>query len=1371
MEVASTYIPLDRRHALARGQSLPEYTTGAALFADISGFTPLTEALARQFGAQRGVEELTHQLELVYTSVIAEVERYHGSVISFSGDAITCWFDGDEASATRQATTAALAMQKLMSQVTAQPLPSGDRLELEMKAAVASGPIRRFVVGDPDVQLFDTLAGATLERLVAIEELTDKGEVVLSIEAVRALGEDVVISEWRSASTARMTVQCAVVSELKTPAQPLAWPPLPGSALSEAQTRPWLLPEVHERLQTVKVDFLAELRQAVAVFLKFSGLDYDADLDVARKLDAFVRWVQQVVARYEGSLLQLTIGDKGSYLYIVFGAFLSHEDDAARSVAAARVLCQPPAHLKSISAIQIGISKGQLRAGPYGSATYRTYGLLGDDVNLAARLMQTARPGQTIVSGRIAKAVPGQIWESLLPLTLKGRAEPVSAFALITNQPLPRTRPQSLIDSQRPLIGREAEKAVLTSAFNSLTHQQSHTLVVTGEAGIGKSRLVSNALADMRSLGVTQLIGFGDAIEQTTPYYAWRSVFGQLFDREESVEAPEAYRLRILDQLPVEMHDRAPLLNAVLPLDWPESDLTAQLPDGPLRADNIREFLLDVLQVTAKRQPTVLVLEDIHWFDSASWALTLAVSRRVHPLLLILVARPWDDQPAVEYQQLVQAAGAQVLTLDSLSPANTESLVCRQLGVSALPSVVSQLIQEKAEGHPFFSEELAFAMRDSGLIQINAERGECRVAPNVDLKAIAFPDTVQDVIIHRIDRLAPQQQLTLKAASAIGRNFAFQILSAIHPEIKDKPILADHLETLARLELISLESTEPDLTYFFKHAITQEVAYNLMLFSQRRQLHQAIAEWYEQAHADNLTSHYSVLSYHWRKAEHKAKTIEYLEKAGDQALADGAYREAIKFYGEALELDIPPLTEKESEAQTLKHAHWMSSLGEAYRALGQMAQSHRYLEQSVVVFDRKIPATTSQKIAGILRELALQTMHRFWPERFIGKASAGERNNLLKAAHNYQDLTAIYLLSSDQIMSLYMALRIINATERAGRSAELSVAYGIMGLLSGLVGLHRLAENYLRLGLTMAEDLNQLAVIPQVLTASALYRAGIGQWQRAKDEITRALDIYVQLGNWQLWIDAIGILAVVERYMGNFETSRTIYAGVYASRERHGDLGVMLGSIGQGGSALAMGQTDTAIEWLEEARASASERVAENTSNMGSLAWAYLRKGDPAQAEALADATAQLIAKHSPPSIFSVVQGYTATAQVYLTLWETESPVRPVTKAKAKQACQALWACKRTFPIAEPSACLYQAWYDWLSGDPRKARQGWQKSLAAAQRLMMPFEEACAYYEMGRHAAEPERTQLLNRALAIFQKVEAAYEVAQVQTLLSMAHA
>ena len=317
-ESPSVYIPMDRRHALAEGRDLPDRTWGTALLADISGFTPLTEALAHEMGQRRGSEEITRLLGCVYDAILSELHRYGGSAISFGGDAITCWFDSDQA---LTATAAGLAMQQAM-----QPFAS---FGLAIKVAVTAGPARRLVVGEPRHLVLDALAGATIDTLACVEKHVLAGEVVLDEATASTLSDKLAIGLWRE--DPETGVQYAVVTGLTVPVSLAPWSPLAEMELGEDLVRTWLLPAVYERLRNGQGEFLAELRPVAALFVSFTGIDYDADEDAGAKLDTFIRQVQTILAEHDGTLLQVMFGDKGSTLCAAFGAPVAHEDDAQRA--------------------------------------------------------------------------------------------------------------------------------------------------------------------------------------------------------------------------------------------------------------------------------------------------------------------------------------------------------------------------------------------------------------------------------------------------------------------------------------------------------------------------------------------------------------------------------------------------------------------------------------------------------------------------------------------------------------------------------------------------------------------------------------------------------------------------------------------------------------------------------------------------------------------------------------------------------------------------------------------------------------------------------------------------------------------------------
>src|SRR5436190_5232346 len=425
MEVLSAYVPIDRRLTMERGGSIPDRAHGAALFADISGFTPLTEALSRALGPRRGVEELTGHLNQVYDALINEVHRYGGSVIAFAGDAITCWFDADKGA---RATASALGMQAAMSPFSRVVLPDGKTVALSVKAAVATGAGRRFIVGDPELQFIDVMAGRTLARMAMGGNLAVKGEVVVDSNTASNLAQMIDEADWRTAEAT--AERFAVVRHLSVPVAPQPWPAM--LTLEDTVVRPWLIQAVYERIRAGQGEFLTELRPAVALFIKFEGIDYDVDEAASKKLNDFVSWVQMALARYEGFLIDVSIGDKGSYLYCAFGAPIAHETDTWRALTVALEVRTPPAEMGFITDIRIGISRGTMRTGAYGGSTRRTYGVLGDDVNLAARLMERAEVGQVLVSGRAQNgSVDAFTWQALPAIRVKGKTELIDLFALL----------------------------------------------------------------------------------------------------------------------------------------------------------------------------------------------------------------------------------------------------------------------------------------------------------------------------------------------------------------------------------------------------------------------------------------------------------------------------------------------------------------------------------------------------------------------------------------------------------------------------------------------------------------------------------------------------------------------------------------------------------------------------------------------------------------------------------------------------------------------------------------------------------------------------------------------------------------------------
>jgi len=918
---------MDRRQAMFRGKDLPDRAHGAALFADISGFTPLTEALVRELGSRRGADELTRQLNLVYDALIAEVHRYGGSVITFSGDAITCWFDGDDG---LRATGCALAMQETMGQFAEVETPSGLTVSLAMKAAVATGPVRRFLVGDPDIQMMDVLAGATLDRMAAAEHQAQRGEVVVDAHTAAQLCDQVTVVDWRE--DVETGERFAVVSGLACQVEVTPWPNLPLSALSEERVRPWLLPPVYERLRAGQGRFLAELRPGVALFLRFGGLDYDRDDAAGEKLDVYLRWVQNALARYEGYMFQLTLGDKGCYLYGAFGAPLAHDDDPARAVAAALELRTPPLEMDYITGLEMGISQGRVRAGAYGGTMRRTYGVLGDEVNLAARLMGQAEPREILVSQRIADAVAKSYQIEYKGLArIKGKQEPLPVSRVLGRR---RTSPQGRSTPfTHRLVGRDDELARMEELLVPVLDGEGRVLRLEGGAGVGKSHLAAEFLGRAVDRGFRVASGACQSISQGIAYYPWRQAFRALFGlAEEPLEGedPTVSDGRQIVQVEgiVSKTDpgwllRLPLLGDLLGLPIPDNETTAAF-DPRLRQEALFALAVEIVQSQGQAGPLLLLVEDAHWMDEASLGLTLAVGRAIAStsVLLTLVHRPpvRRDQPLLP--DLSRLPHCNHIDLSELSPEGVEAMVIHRLGGEP-SALVLDLIQAQAQGNPFFTEELVYTLRESGGLYCQEdgrwtlsetifdalqganclvrEGGEWGLAQDAQLSAadLGIPDSVHGVVLARIDRLPEGHKLTTKAASVIGRVFEFDLLAQAHPVHPGREMLQEQMVTLETRDFVRLEMPPPRLTYMFKHNVTQEVAYETLLEEQRRELHQAVGKALEGLEPEAVEQ----LAYHYSRGGVRDKTLFYLDKAARKTQAEYANETALNYYNQALSME------------------------------------------------------------------------------------------------------------------------------------------------------------------------------------------------------------------------------------------------------------------------------------------------------------------------------------------------------------------------------------------------------------------------------------------------------------------------------------
>ena len=383
------------------------------------------------------------------------------------------------------------------------------------------------------------------------------------------------------------------------------------------------------------------------------------------------------------------------------------------------------------------------------------------------------------------------------------------------------------------------------------------------------------------------------------------------------------------------------------------------------------------------------------------------------PVLIVTTARPRAANLPEDYPKLFELPGTFCLELEPLSAEDSMALAGGRLGVDSLPKEVADLIRQKAQGNPFFSEELAYALRDSKLIVI--ENGLCRVAAGVNLPAVSIPDHIEGVINNRIDRLFPPQQLALKVASVIGRLFAVRLLRDLYPIAPDRDQLPDHLDSLTRLDLIAADEPEPELAYIFRHVITRDVVYGMLPFvparvaSRRGRVARAIA-------ARRLGDDRAVVGLSLVGRGEDLKAIDYFELAGRQALRGGSYREAVDFFNEAVSRHARVRPGEETQ----RVAEWECALGEAWLSLGDLAKSRVHAERSLELLGRPVPGS-SRLVPSFLGQIALQVARRLRTKRQVDEVAACDPSQRTASAA-FGLISQLCYFDQNRLLGVYAAL-------------------------------------------------------------------------------------------------------------------------------------------------------------------------------------------------------------------------------------------------------------------------------------------------------------------------------------------------------------
>jgi class 3 adenylate cyclase/tetratricopeptide (TPR) repeat protein len=627
---------------------------------------------------------------------------------------------------------------------------------------------------------------------------------------------------------------------------------------------------------------------------------------VAEIMNGAFAFLNASVKKYDGTIARLL----GDAILAFFGAPVAHEDDAERAVragldiqAAAREYAQ--AVRRNYGAdfqVRVGINTGLAVLAAVGDEIRTEYTAMGDTTNVAARLQSAAEPGTVLISADTYHLVK-QLFE-LKPrggAMVKGKSAPIVTYEVLAPRVVPG-KVRGLEGLTSPLVGRAAEFKLVNDKLNEVREGRGAFVAVIGEAGLGKSRLLAEVSDSAKSWPqVAWLEGRALSYEQAVTYFPWRQVIRQAIGAKEG-EAPEVVREKLhrdpaCGAMP---EDDSQYLEVILSV---ESDATLEAVaalEGDALVEHIAAATRSYLRARADLMPTVIVLDDLHWADTASLDLLLSVAALVEdlPLLIVCLLRPDKGAPswsAIERARERLGARYTEILLEPLDAADSKELLGNLLYIEDLPESVRKLILNKAEGNPFFVEEVIRTLIDSEyIVQENSHWRATREIVNV-----AIPDTLTGVLSARIDRLPENTKHVAQTAAVLGRIFAQRALMATCAAAPPPEQIEDvepHLGVLTYEELVRERVHDPELEYIFKHALTQEAAYDLLLIRRRKELHRRAGEVLEELYPEQRGELASALAYHFRLGEDWQRAADYAMGAGAQAVKVYAMSEALAYY-------------------------------------------------------------------------------------------------------------------------------------------------------------------------------------------------------------------------------------------------------------------------------------------------------------------------------------------------------------------------------------------------------------------------------------------------------------------------------------------
>ena len=970
--------------------------------------------------------------------------------------------------------------------------------------------------------------------------------------------------------------------------------PAPAAAPAPGHLEPYLPKGMLSKLEAARAGRAMEGERRIVTML---FCDVKGSTAMAERLDpeewaeimngAFEHLIAPIY-RYEGTLARLM----GDAIFAFFGAPIAHEDDPQRAVSAGLdIIDGIQAYRERQRAdrgldlnVRVGINTGPVVVGQVGSDLRLEYTAMGDAVNVAARMEQTAEPGTVQITAETYRRIASSFdTESRGEVEVKGKAEPVLAYRVVARKQHPATL---LRTPATPLVGREDEMEALTRAITDVHEGRGRIVSLIAEAGLGKSRLVEETQRewarrqpdeDLRSIwDVRRIWEAWQCVSYDTmrPYAQYRRMLARIAGIADT-DPPDVVREKLVRTIDFSAEWIEPHMRV-----W-RSLFGVQQPDEePLEGEAFKDAIMELVPASTRHAgsaPRLLVFEDLHWCDEASMDVLIETAKLVDelPCLFLFAFRPDRHAPSWRLRRWLETELPDRSTEIELSPLSERD--SGELIDALLPAAegLRGQILERTEGNPLFVEEVAAAIQ-----QLGAGSEE----------AIAIPDTLQALITARLDSLDDRPRRTLQLASVIGRSFPEPVLRAVSEAGDD---LATNLAALEAAGLISETATSPDREYAFHHSLTQEATYGTILLRVRRELHQRVGEVFEELYASRIEEFAPLLVRHFQEGGDDERTVTYATMAGDNAARLHANAEAVTHYENAIEA-----SERLGRTERPLH-HLYPTRGRALELSGRFDEAIANYEAMELLAEG-----TGDRGAMLAAEMALTTLYATPTPKFDAERGRALAERTLVLARELRD-----------------------------RRAESKALWNLMILnVFGGGDLHEALDAGER-SLAIAREMG--AREQMAFTLNDLWRpyAAVGDLASSRATLEEATPIWRELDNRPMLSENLASIASLRRLAGDDAQALELSLEGYRISEEIGNpWGQAYALMNAYGVYLDRGELGKTVATMEESIALAERAgfIPPQASTRSDLAFVYAYLGDRERANEVMDEALRVVNEQQP---------------------------------------------------------------------------------------------------------------------------------------------